>query len=410
MTPEETHRGEGAVLGVRLLRYSGAQGVAMVGASVLHMVTIFVVAGFLGPSELGRFAILYFGANLLAQVLIIAVKPGTIRRTFAEGDDEDDDEEDGEEASANPRRSLGTGLLLAGVLAAVGTVVGIVFREPIADWLMGDSQDAGLIAWMAVLGGATVLFKLASIVIWFERRPSAFLACELSRPILALGLVTGLLAGGAGLQAVLIGNAAGTVLAALVGLFALRGSFDAVLDLKEAGPILHRGLLRAPVMSSFWALQQGDVFLLSRFVSDADLGVYTLASRVGFIAAFLPQGFRVALRPLRKASLYKSVEDQYGRAEQRGQLLGYFVLLCISAVLAMVLAGSLIVELAPSSFADAAPLIPLTAASMVLPALLHQRCRVSCAPSHAPLGPAPKNGCGWAGPGQLGGLMVVPQL
>ena len=80
---EERHRGEGAVLGVRVLRYSGVQGIALAGASVLHLVIVFVVAHFLGPSQLGRFAILYFGANLLAQLLTILVKPGTIRRTFA---------------------------------------------------------------------------------------------------------------------------------------------------------------------------------------------------------------------------------------------------------------------------------------------------------------------------------------
>ena len=370
MSPEEQHRGEGAVLGVRVLRYSGVQGVSLLGASVLHLVTIFVVAGFLGPAELGRFAVLYFGANLLAQLLTIAVKPGTIRRTFAEADDEDEDDEDDEDASASPQRSLGTGLLMAGILATVGTAVAIVLREPIAELLLGDRDDAGLIIWTAVLGGATVLFKLASIVIWFERRPGAFLACELSRPILALTLVTSLLVGGAGLEAVLIGNAAGTILAAVVGLVVLRGSFDAVIDGQEVGPILHRGLIRAPIMMSFWTMANADVFLLSRFVSDADLGVYTLASRVGFIAAFLPQGFRVALRPLRKASIYKAVEEQYGRAEQRGQLLGYFVLLCVSAVLAMVLAANLIVEIAPSSFADATPLIPLAAGAMVWPALL----------------------------------------
>jgi O-antigen/teichoic acid export membrane protein len=365
----DRHRGEGAVLGVRVLRYSGIQGVAMVGASVLHMVTIFVVAGFLGPSDLGRFAILYFGANLLAQVLTIAVKPGTIRRTFGEGDDEDDEEDD-EDVSTTPKRSLGTGLVLAGILAVVGGVAAILLREPIADWLLGDPGDADLIVWAAVLGAATVVFRLASIVIWFERRPSAFLACELSRPILALGLVTGLLAGGAGLEAVLIGSAAGTVLAALVGLVALRGSFEGVIDGGEVGPILHRGLIRAPIMMSFWLIVNADVFVLSRYVSDTELGIYTLASRVAFIAAFLPQGFRVALRPLRKAAIYKSVEKQYGRAEQRGQLLGYFVLLCISAVLAMVLAGPVIVDIAPESFADAAPLIPVAAAAMVWPAML----------------------------------------
>ena len=132
-----------------------------------------------------------------------------------------------------------------------------------------------------------------------------------------------------------------------------------MIDRGEVGPILQRGLIRAPIMMSFWLIVNADVFVLSRFVSDADLGVYTLASRVAFMAAFLPQGFRVALRPLRKAAIYKSVEEQYGRAEQRGQLLGYFVLLCISAVLAMVLIGPIVVEIAPESFADAAPLIPI---------------------------------------------------
>ena len=100
-------------------------------------------------------------------------------------------------------------------------------------------------------------------------------------------------------------------------------------------------------MMSFWLIVNADVFVLSRYLSDTEIGIYTLASRVAFIAAFLPQGFRVALRPLRKAAIYKSVEDQYGRAEQRGQLLGYFVLLCITAVLAMVLAGPVVVDIAP---------------------------------------------------------------
>ena len=366
---DRQHRGEAAVLGVRVLRYSGIQGVAMVGASVLQLVTIFVIAAFLGPSDLGRFAVLYFGANLLAQLLTIAVKPGTIRRTFGEGDDEDD-EEDEEDVSASPKRSLGTGLMLALLFAVVGGIAAILLREPLAEWLLGDPDDANLVAWAAVLGATTVVFRLASIVIWFERRPGAFLAAELSRPILALGLVIVLLAAGAGLEAVLISSAAGTLLAAVVGFVILRGSFDRVIDGGEVGPILHRGLIRGPIMMSFWLIVNADVFVLSRYVSDAELGVYTLASRLAFIAAFLPQGFRVALRPLRKAAIFKSVEEQYGRAEQRGQLLGYFVLLCISAILAMVLFGPVIVDIAPDSFADAAPLIPVTAAAMVWPALL----------------------------------------
>jgi len=365
----QPHRGEAANLAVRVLRNSGVQGVALAASSVLQLVLLFVVAHWLGASELGRFAVLFFGANLLSQLLTIAVKPGTIRRTFAEGDDEDDDDDD-EDVSDSPRRSLGGGLLLSLVLAAAGAATAIILREPIADGLLGSSDDAELVVWAALLGATTVVFRLTSIVIWFERRPTAFLICELTRPLLTLVAVIPLLAADAGLEAVLIAGVAGTFTAAVVGLVVLRHSFEPTLDPGEVLPILHRGMLRAPIMMSFWTIGNADVFLLSRYVSDADLGLYTLASRVGFIAAFLPQASRVAMRPLRKAAIYKSVEKQYGRTEQRGQLLGYFALLCISAVLAMVLLGPIIVEIAPASFADAAPLIPLTAAAMVFPALL----------------------------------------
>ena len=357
------------MLGVRVLRYSGVQGVALAGASLLHLVTLFAVAHYLGAAELGRFAVLYFGANLLAFLLTIAVKPGTIRRTFAEGDDEDSDDDD-EDASGSPKRSLGTGIVMAAALAIVGAGVAIALREPIAEGLLGTRDDADLVVWAAILGATTILFKLVSIIIWFERRPTAFLVCELSRPALGLIVVIALLAGGGGLESVLIAGTVGAAAAAIVGLVILRRSFEPTIDRSEVGPILRVGLIRSPIMMSFWVISNADVFLLSRFVSDTDLGIYTLASRVGFMAAFLPQGFRLALRPLRKAAIYKSVEKQYGRAEQRGQLLGYFLLLCIAAVLAMVLLAPLVVEFAPSSFADAAPLIPLTAAAMVGPALL----------------------------------------
>ncbi|MDQ3572736.1 MAG: oligosaccharide flippase family protein, partial [Actinomycetota bacterium] len=312
---DDSHRGQGAALGVRVLRYSGVHGVTLAGASLLHLITLFIVAHYLGPAELGRFALLYFGANLMAHVLTIAVKPGTVRRTFGAGDEDDGDDEEEEEASASPKRSLGTGLVMALALAIVAAGAMIALRDAIADLLLGSSEDADLVVWAALLGAATVVFKLASIVIWFERRPGAFLACELSRPILALVVVLFLLASGAGIEGVLIGNGAGTLLAAIVGVVALRRSFDPAVDRAEVGEILHLGMLRAPIMMSFWTIGNADIFLLSRYVTDTELGIYTLASRVGFIAAFMPQGFRVALRPLRKASIFQAVEEQYGRAE-----------------------------------------------------------------------------------------------
>ncbi|MBA2240636.1 MAG: lipopolysaccharide biosynthesis protein [Solirubrobacterales bacterium] len=365
-----TPGGIGAVFGVRVLRYLGVQSVSLAVSSFGQLATLFAVAYFLGPAALGQYALVFFLASLVGHVLTIASKPGTIRRTFGAGDDDDDDDDEAEETSESPTRSLGTGLIMATVMGLVGGLALYLARAPVADLLLGGREDESLVAWAAGLAAATVVFRLVSIVIWFERRPTAFIVTDVARPIVGLIAIIALLAGGAGLEGALAGTTLGTTLAALLGLVLLRGSFELVVVPDEVREILKRGAIRAPVMMSYWTVANGDVFLLSLYISDTELGVYTLVSRLGFIAAFPPQGFRVAMRPLRKAAVFQALEDQYGKAAQRGRLLGYFMLVCIASILAMLLVGDVLVELVPSSFAEAAPLIPAAAAAMVGPALL----------------------------------------
>ncbi len=128
---------------------------------------------------------------------------------------------------------------------------------------------------------------------------------------------------------------------------------------------------RAPVVFPFWVIQNADVFILSR----VDLGDRAGDLHPGLAArprrlvppAGLPHGDAPAPQggdlPGRLAT---STESR----PQKGQLLGYFTLLCIFAVLVMILLGEVIVEIAPPEYADAAPLIPFAAAAFVMPALL----------------------------------------
>jgi O-antigen/teichoic acid export membrane protein len=361
--------GSGAVLGVRLLRYSGVQGATLVIGNLIQLVSVMVVAAYLGPAEMGRFALLLFLAGLVTQLLSLLVKPGTIRRVFGGGDDEDDDDDADEVVSASPPRTLGTGLAWALVLGLIGTALIVLFRRPIADGLLGDPEDEGLVLWSGVLAGAWLVFKIADITLWLERRPGAFIVADTTRPVLGLAALTALLASGAGIEGAIVGTAVGTAAAALVALALLRGSYEPCFDLAEIKQIVIRGGYRAPIVTSFWVIQNADVFILSRFISDTDLGVYALASRLGFVVSFLPQGFRMAMRPLRKSAAFQAVRDQYGRATVQGQLLGYFTLLCIFAVLVMVLGGEVLVDAAPAAYAGAAGLIPFTAAAFVMPAV-----------------------------------------
>ena len=361
--------GSGAILGVRVLRYSGLQGTTLVISNLIQLVSVMVVAAYLGPTEMGRFALLLFLAGLVTQLLSLLVKPGTIRRTFGGGDDEDDDDEDDEVVSTSPQRTLGTGLAWAAVLGLLGTGLVALLREPIADLLLGDPDDGILVVWAAILAGFWLVFKLADIVLWLERRPGAFVVSDTVRPVLGLVALVALLSAGTGLEGAIAATAIGTAVGAVVAVILLYGSFEPSFDFDEIRHIIIRGGYRAPIVTSFWLVQNADVFILSRIVSDTDLGIYALASRLGFVVSFLPQGFRVAMRPLRKSAAFKAVGDQYGKNTVQGQLLGYFAVLCIFAVLAMVLGGKVLVDIAPSSYADAAGLIPFTAAAFVMPSI-----------------------------------------
>ncbi len=369
-TQEHDHPGgSGAILGVRLLRYSGVQGATLVIANLIQLVSVMVVAAYLGPAEMGRFALLLFLAGLVTQLLSLLVKPGTIRRVFGGGDDEDEDEDEESVVSTSPPRTLGTGLVWAAVLGVLGTALVVLLRRPIADLLLGDPEDADLVLWAGVLAGVWLVFKIADITLWLERRPGAFVVADTARPVLGLAALTALLASGAGIEGAIIGTAIGTAVAAIVAIVLLRGSYEPSFDPAEVKQIVLRGGHRAPIVLSFWLVQNADVFILSRFISDTELGVYALASRLGFVVSFLPQGFRMAMRPLRKSAAFQAVRDQYGRATVQGQLLGYFTLLCIFAVLVMILGGEVLVDAAPAAYAGAAGLIPFTAAAFVMPSV-----------------------------------------
>ena len=377
--------GSGAVLGVSVMRNSSVQAVSLIIANAMQLVSVLVVAAFLGPSEMARYGLLIFLAGLVTQVASLLVKPGTVRRVFGGGDDDDDDDDDDDVTSSSPPRTLGAGLIWAIALGVVAAALIYVFKRPVADVLLGDPEDENLVAIAGLLAGATLLFKICDIVLWLERRPGAFLIADSSRPLLGLAVLTAFLAAGEGVEGAMIGTLIGTAAAGAVGLVLLAGSFEPNFDLSEIKQIILRGRYRAPIVMSFWLVQNADIFILSRFVDHTELGIYSLASRLGLVVSFLPQGFRMGMRPLRKSAMWDAFQDQYGKQTAGGQLLAYFSLICILAVLAMVLAGQVLVDAAPEAYADAAPLLPFTAVGFVMTPLYRTVNQNVAVPNKRPL-------------------------
>jgi O-antigen/teichoic acid export membrane protein len=369
--------GSAAILGAKALRYSGIQGGLLAAANALMLGSALVVAFFLGPADFGRYGLLLFLAALLNILFNLASKQGTLKRVFGTAGDDEEDEEDEEvddtaAAAGGDRRSLATGMVITAIVSVFGTAAVIALREPIANLLLGSPDDAELVVWAAIAGGTGAVFRLASLVLWLERRPGRHVAAEVARPLLVLAGVLAFLIPGADLEGAIAGTAIGGGVAAAIALLLLRGSYEWAFSLAEAKEIYRRGAPRIPIVLSMWTVMNADIFLLSRFVSDTDLGIYQLASRVGVMVALLPGGFRMAMRPLRKSAAYKSVQQDYGRPVARGQELGYFILLCVSTLLAVTLIAEVLVRAAPSGYADAAPLIPVLAAGLMGPSVMRQ--------------------------------------
>ncbi len=372
--------GSGAILGARIAKYTGFQGVSLLLSNLLHAASIVYVAHRLGPTNLGDYTLLLFISGLITQVFHIFSKPGTLRRTFGQADDDDggsesdfggsgegDDKDD--TVSESPQKSLGNGILWACLLGLIGGTLCIVFRTPIAESVMGSADKSELVLWAGVLGGVGAVFKLCDIIIWFERRPITFILVDASRPLFNLILMAWFIHDGQGVLGAIKGAAIGTSIATAISVLALVRSFELSFTVEETKQIIIRGFARIPIAMSMWVIQNADTFLLSRYVDHKQVGYYSLAQKLGYVVSFLPQGFRIAMRPLRKSAMFDAVKAQYGSAIARGQLMAYFCLVSMIAIVTMVMGGTLIVNQASARFQAAAPLIPLTAAAMTMPAL-----------------------------------------
>ncbi len=363
-------RGSGAALGEKVLRLSSIHTVGLFINHALTLIGAIVVAIFLGPADFGTYGLLLFAASMLSFLFNLGSKQGTLKRVFGGGDDddEDDDEEEEEEELAESRqRALGTGLILTVLVSIAGTLLFFLFSDAIAGFLLKGSSDRDLILWAGLAGGFGAVLRLGSIALWMEHRPIPYVAIESLRPALTLAIAVPLLAAGAGVTAAIAGYAIGSAVSALAAVFLLRRSVELAFEPREAVTIMRRGATRVPIVSSMWIVGYMDIFLLSRFVNATDLGVYHLASKAGFAVAFLPAGYRKALRPLRKTPSFHAVEAEYGPGTARGVQLGYFLLMLVGVLLAITLFARTLSRISPEGYGPAAHLIPLLSAGLVAP-------------------------------------------
>ncbi|MBA2763232.1 MAG: lipopolysaccharide biosynthesis protein [Thermoleophilaceae bacterium] len=353
--------------GSRVGRHAGIYTIGSAIGVALGLVNLIVLTRFLDPSEFGLYALYLTLAALLTLIYGLVWFKGSIRLVFG-GDDEDDDEEEAEERdlAGQARAALGTALAVTTVVALVGTAVVALFPGLPGVLIGGAGASAELVLYAAVAGGVGAVWRLAAGVPRRERRSILFVLLQASLPLCTLLVTVPLVALGLGVRGAVIGLAVGTSVAGVIALVAIRDSWSAAIRLSFLPTIIRRGAPYLPLVISFWVIQNAGVFILAQYASTAEVGLFRVASQVAAFGSYGVTAFLRASGPLTREPIHQAARDERGPGRVATLMSSYFVLGTIGVVLFFALASDVLVQVAPRSYAAAAPLVPLIVMSVVL--------------------------------------------
>lgn len=364
--------------GTQLSRHASIYMVGSGLALFVGLLNAIALTHFLDPSGYGQLGLLFVFSGFLTVFYNLFTLPGTFSVVFGgagagAGADEDDvgDEDDYVDDDEKPkalsvgakRRAMGTGLLMTVAIASVGTIAVVALRGPIAGLLQSDGSAAVL--WAGASGAFGAVWRLMSHTARMERRPVVYVVMFSARPLLVIAIVISLVASGYGVTGAVAGTALGTALASVIVLVVLRSSYRLTVAREFLGPISRRGFLRAPTIISYYAIQNGDILILSHFAGTADVGVYRLATRFGSFVSYFTSSLFMSWGPLRRSLAFKAADREQGNPAVKQAFATYFMLGCAWLLLALGIGADALVRVAPSSYADAAPLIPLVGGGFI---------------------------------------------
>jgi O-antigen/teichoic acid export membrane protein len=334
---------------------------------LLGLVSVAVLTRFLAPAEFGKLAILLVANSILSMVFNLVTLQGTLSWAYGTVAGDDDDPGAGDMSTArDPRRALGTGLVITALAGAAGSAAVAAAAPALADWLLGSRSDASLVIWIAVAAAGSSMWRLVTNAVRVERRPAAYLGGSVALHVLQLAGMTSLLAIEPGVEEAVIGLALGTLAGLVVAVALCRRSLRFAFSVADARAIWRRGKALVPVVVSTNVIQLGDVIVLSRFAATSDVGLYRVASRIGASVSYWTSAFHMGWGPLRKDPLHIAAERELSSSGVAVRMASYFVLSTAWVLLGLTVLADELVRIAAPSYGDASPLIPLTAAGFAL--------------------------------------------
>jgi O-antigen/teichoic acid export membrane protein len=356
----------------RLVRRIGRHGSVYLTASVVvglaGVAQVAVLTRLLTPTQFGQLAILTVFSASMTLLLNLGSLQGSFRAVFGTAGEDAVDGEDEPQHLGDPRRALGNALALTTALAFVGAVAVAAFSRSLADLLLGDPGMATSVAIAGLAGGLGAVWRLAVNVPRLERRASVYALETAGRALLVLtGATLGVAVGG-GVEGAIAGIASGTGVGLTLALAGIRNSVAPSFAPRQWREIFVLGAGLVPVVLASWAMQNGDVLILSAYAPESDVGIYRAGSRIAAIVAYATSALLMAWGPLMREPLYAAVDARHGRLDAGVQLATGFLACCLTLLLAVTLFARDVVQVAGDSFEAAATVIPLVAAGLVVQA------------------------------------------
>jgi O-antigen/teichoic acid export membrane protein len=361
------------LFGRRLSRHVSVYAVAHFGTFLFGMANLAVLTRLLPLEAFGRLALYLLLATLLTTLYNLGSLQGIFISVFGGGGGEVEDmgfdEDEGAPLAVHRERALTTGLVLTAAIAAIGTAV-VFATAPLFASLLGAPGELEAVRLAALCGATGAVWRLVQNVPRLERRPVLYSGLGLTRPAFALGLGVVFVLAGLGVEGALAGIAIGTALAIPVGIALSRRNYAFGLELSIVPQVFRMGAFVVPVILAMWIITNVDLFFISVYAPADELGPYRVAMRLGAGVSYVVSAVSMAWLPLKRTPLHTAMSDAHGPSGFGGTLISVFLLLCIWIVLGLALLADVLIRIAPSSYADAAPLVPLIGLGAVAAGLM----------------------------------------
>jgi hypothetical protein len=133
----------------------------------------------------------------------------------------------------------------------------------------------------------------------------------------------------------------------------------------DARSILRRGAPMAGVIIGLWAMHDLDVLVLAAVVSEDDVGLYRLASRLSAILSYAVSAFLLAWTPLEGSTLFAAVYERHGKERVRGAIVFYYLVGTLGLLLVLAATARPLTALLSPGYEEASSYVAITAAGFI---------------------------------------------